>query len=301
MRINFDFTDLEAFLAVMESGSFHLAAERVNLSQSSVTRRVQKLETALDAPLFVRSTRDVRPTLAAKRLQQRAEAILDEARETTRALRDETALFAHQKAQSVTIAAIPTAISGLLAPAIAQFQAQVPRARLRVLDRAANEVTEAVTSGEADFGICSIALLDPVTEFEALFSDPMVLALPAGHALCARDVLTWAEVSEADLILPARGTGNRLLIDEALARTKLPLRWTFEVGRSTTALDLVAAGIGVAPLPRSAMTAAQGTAATWRPVVEPEITRPVGLLRRAGARDSTAAAALADELRNQAA
>mgnify|MGYP001813232112 CR=1 FL=1 len=47
MRINYDFGDLEAFLAVKETGSFHGAAERLNLSQSAITRRIQKLEEAL--------------------------------------------------------------------------------------------------------------------------------------------------------------------------------------------------------------------------------------------------------------
>ncbi|WP_029064993.1 LysR family transcriptional regulator, partial [Labrenzia sp. DG1229] len=83
MRINFDFNDLEAFLAVMETGSFHLAAERLNLSQSAITRRVQKLEDVLGSSLFERTTRAVRPTLAAKRLQARAEVMLEGARETT--------------------------------------------------------------------------------------------------------------------------------------------------------------------------------------------------------------------------
>ena len=102
MRINFDFTDLETFLTVMETGSFRLAGERLNLSQSSVTRRVQKLEHVLSSQLFERTTRDVRPTLAAKRLQQRAETILEEASETARAMQDESDIFTHQRAQNIT-------------------------------------------------------------------------------------------------------------------------------------------------------------------------------------------------------
>jgi len=290
MRINFDFTDLEAFLAVMETGSFHVASERLNLSQSSITRRVQKLETALRSTLFERTTRDVRPTLAAKRLQQRAEAILDEVKETARAMQDESAAFAHQRAQSVTVATIPTVVSGLIAPALRKFSDELPGARVRLRDLAANEVAEAVAAGEVDFGICSIPLLEPATEFELLFNDPMVLALNPEHKFCQRVEIAWTDLAGEGLILPAQGTGNRLLIDEALARTKLPLRWTYEVGRSTTALDLVAAGVGVAPLPLSAMEQRQGV--VWRQMKSPEISRPIGLLRRAGQRESAAAAAL---------
>lgn len=297
MRINFDFTDLEAFLAVKETGSFHHAAARLNLSQSSVTRRVQKLEEALGSVLFERTTREVRPTLAAKRLQLRAEAILEEARETTRAMRDETAAFVHQRAMTVTVATIPTVVSGLLAPAIQAFRAAEPRARVRVLDLGANEVAEAVAQGEADFGICSIPLLEPATEFERLFDEPMALALPAAHRLGSQERVAWADLDGEALILPARGTGNRLLIDEALAATRRPVRWTYEVGRTSTALELVAAGIGIAPVPRMAARAAD--AVVWRSLVDPEVSRPIGLLQRVGQADVPAAAALKTAIRER--
>ena len=96
MGINYDFGDLEAFLAVKETGSFHAAATRLNMSQSAITRRIQKLEDALDSRLYVRTTRAGKPTLAAKRLQARAEALLQDARETTEAMRDDSVAFAHQ-------------------------------------------------------------------------------------------------------------------------------------------------------------------------------------------------------------
>ena len=69
MRIDFDFLNLEAFLAVMYTGSFQSASGKLGVSKSAVTRRVQKLELALDVQLFVRTTREVKPTLAAKRLR----------------------------------------------------------------------------------------------------------------------------------------------------------------------------------------------------------------------------------------
>jgi len=104
MRSNFDFDDLEAFLSVKDTGSFHHVAQRLNLSQSAETRRIKNLEPALDTVVFERTTRAVKPTLAAKRLQARAEAILDAAQETTRAMRDDSAGFAHQKTAILTIA-----------------------------------------------------------------------------------------------------------------------------------------------------------------------------------------------------
>lgn len=286
MRINFDFTDLEAFLEVLETGSFHLASERLGLSQSSVTRRIQKLEAALDTALFHRTTRKVAPTLAGKRLKVRAEAILSETIETARALRDESSAYAHQLSQSLTIATIPTVVSGLIAPVLKRLHPDYPNARFRVLDFAANEVAEAVASGEANVGICSVPAFEPETNFEFLFDDPLVIALGARHELASRATLTWADLSETNVILPRRGTGNRMLIDDALARTGLPLVWKMEVSRTATALELVSAEVGVAPVPKSAIPDVGVSRLVVKSVISPLVARPIGILKRKGCRDS---------------
>lgn len=298
MHINYDFADLQAFLAVKETGSFHLASEKLNMSQSAITRRVQKLETALGSILFERTTRRVRPTLAAKRLQPRAEAILEDATETARAMRDESVAFAHQSSLVVTVATIPTVVTRLIPPALRAFRAAGHASRLRLLDFAANEVSEAVAQGDADFGICSIPTLEANTEFETLFEDRMVLALPVGHGLAAHDLVRWDHLEGQALILPARGTGNRMLIDEAVARARLALKWTFEAERSTTAMALVSGGSGIAVLPLSAVDGLHDPRITWRPLADPIIARPIGLLTRIGQTDTPETAALKGAVRS---
>ena len=286
MNINFDFSDLKAFLAVRETGSFHRAAERLNMSQSAVTRRKQKLETALDSVLFARTTRTVRPTLAAKRLQVWAEAILEDACEAAHAMRDESVAYAHQRNAIVTLAIVPTAISRLLTPVLRAFRAEGHAARLRLIDVAANEVAETVAQGEADFGVCSIPLVEPNTVFEPLFEEKIVLTTPRKHRLTRYDTVSWSQLQGETLIVPARGTGNRLLIDEAMAQARLQLTWTIEVQRSNTAVELVSEGCGVALLPRTALMDADAPTMTIRPFVGPELVRTVGLLSRTGQPDT---------------
>ena len=294
MRINFDFGDLEAFLAVKETGSFHAAAARLNLSQSAVTRRIQKLEEALGSQLFERSTRHLKPTLAAKRLHARAEAIVGDARETARAMRDESVAFVHQRGAVITLTTIPSVVGMLNAPAITAFRAAGHNARIRILDGSANAVAEAVASGEADFGLGSIPMLEPSTEFEPLFDDRIVLALALSHPRAGVGAVHLAEIADTPMIVPARGTGNRLLIDEAMARARTRLNWAFEVGRSSTALALVQDGMGAALLPRSAIGRAQVATCTLEAI---DIARPVGLLARFGQRDGAAVVAFKAALR----
>lgn len=297
MRINFDITDLEAFLAVKETGSFHSASKKLNLSQPAITRRIQKLEGALGTILFERTTRDVRPTLAAKRLQERAQAIVDDVFETARAMRDESTAFRYQRQSTVTVATIPTVISPILVPALRAVQADNSNLRFRLIDLAANEVAEAVALGEADVGICSIPLVEPSTEFEPLFTDPICLAIPPKHKLARPGPVSWSELDGETLILPARGTGNRLLIDDALASAEISVKWTFEVGRTSTAVDLVAGGVGVSPLPRLSLSSVPSGNVEMRSLVGPAVARPIGVLRRYGQGDRPETAALIAEIR----
>ena len=297
MRINFDLEDLEAFLAVKSTGSFHRAAENLALSQSAVTRRVQKLEAALDVVLFERTTRSVKPTLAAKRLEPRAEAILDDAVETSRAIRDESVAFAHQRNLVLTVATIPTAVPGIMPEALKAFRRAGQTARIRFLDLAANEVSEAVLSGDADFGISSMPTLDPGLKFEILFEDQMVLVMQVGHRLAGEPSVTLDQLGGEALILSARNTGNRVLIDDAIARAGSSLHWIYETERSTTALAIVAGGEGIALLPLSLVQSVSDKRIIWRRVSVPEITRPVGLLERTGQSQSAPVVELQTALR----
>lgn len=301
MHINFDFKDLELFLSVLETGSFQKAGERLGLSQPAVTRRIQKLETELESVLFERTTRHMHPTLAAKRLRVRAEAIMEDIRETSAALRDESVAYAHQRNAVVTVAAIPTVIGRLFPLSIRRLHAQGHGARIRILDGSANDVAEAVSQGEADFGVAFMPSEERRVDFEILFDDKIVLAFPADHPLAESDGVSWTELDRLALIMPARGTGNRLLIDDAMARARLPLNWTFEASRTTTSLDLVAGGAGVAVLPRSALMSRGSRHIRYHVMSEPEISRPIGLITRPGGKDRPVVSALLEAMRETSA
>lgn len=277
MSINYDFGDLEAFLAVKDTGSFHKAGAKLNLSQSAITRRIRKLEDALDSQLFVRTTRSVKPTLAAKRLQARAEALLEDARETSEAMRDESVAFAYQRNALITVAVIPTVIERILLPALQKLRDDGYSARVRILDVAANEVADAVAEGEADFGISSIPSLEATTQFEPLFEEQIVVALPQDHPLTDSHEIGWNDLREFSLILPSRGTGNRVLIDEALARARQKITWNFEALRTATSLEMVKNGLGAALIPESAMVGAE---VVGIPLKDASLKRSIGILRR---------------------
>ena len=282
MRINFEFSDLEAFLAVADLGSFQRAAAQLNVSQPALTRRIQRFEVSLGVRLFDRTTRSLKPTLAAKHLRGRAQAMVDDAAEAMLALKDETARFEHARNAIVTVALVPSATQRILIKALRTFRARGHGARIRILDRLANDVAEAVAQGDADFGISSIPALEPNLTFQALMDDRFVLAFRRDHPLAARTEIRWETLEDLPLIVAMKGAGNRMVLDEALAVARRTLRWSYEVRRSTTALSLAEAGLGVAVLPEAAVPDGPNTPVVSRPLTGPNVSRTIGLVRRSG-------------------
>lgn len=282
MRININLFDLEAFLTVADLRSFQRAADKLNVSQSAITRRIQKLENSLGVTFFERTTRSLKLTLAAKSFQQRARSILDDTDEALRVLRDETAHFEHQQNAIITIASIPTATQHIVPEAIKQFRKEGYTQRFNILDLFADEVVESVTHGDADFGISFMGMEEPGIIFEKIIDEQFVLVMQTTNPLHDKPSIPWSDIAEQPLIVPWKGTGNRLLIDNALARAKKNLHWTYQVKHSSTAIALVKAGIGVAVLPAAIAPPDANSKITTRPLIQPEVIRVLGIVRRSG-------------------
>ena len=131
-------------------------------------------------------------------------------------------------------------------------------------------------------------------EFKALAEDRFVAACRRDHPLAKARRVSWADLTAHDFISVSRSSGNRLLIDQALAGVaKRPLA-VFETQHVTTMLGLVEAGLGVAAVPAMAMPGADHPLLASVLLVEPVITRHIGLIRRRGRPLSPAAQQLYD-------
>ena len=274
--MNFESLDLKAFIAVADMGSFHRAAKALNLSQPALTRRIQKLEESLGVPLLERSTRHVALTMVGRDFIPKVRRLLDEFETSVLGIRD---LGARSRGQ-ISIASVPTAVFYFLPRAISRFSSAFPRIRIRILDISANEGLEAVARGEADFGINFIGASHPEIEFTPLAEDPFVVACRFDHPVASRQQVTWKELAAHRVITVGRTSGNRALIDNALAQHGLRLDWSYEVTHLSGSLGLVEAGLGVSVLPKLATPAADHPIIRTVPLVQPEIVRTIGIVRR---------------------
>lgn len=276
--MNFDLADLRAFVAVADLGSFRAAAAELHLSQPALSRRIYKLEEALGVRLFDRTTRSVNLTTVGREFSRKARELLNGLEESLLGIRD----VAERVTGEVTIACVPSAVRYFLPHVLKQYHEQYPRIVVRIVDEGADQVLSTVVRSEADFGLNYIGTQEPNVEFEPILKESFVVACRRDHPLARQRKVTWAELNAFDYMTVAKGSGNRLLLD--LAVTELPVRprWFCEVRHVSSLVSLVEAGLGVAAVPRLSMPASDHPLLVSVPLVDPAVTRTVGLIRRRG-------------------
>ncbi|MDQ7778033.1 MAG: LysR family transcriptional regulator [Paracoccus aminovorans] len=287
MRNNFEFLDLRAFLAVLDLASFSEAARQLNLSTPALSRRIKGLEEAVGAQLIERTTRRVAPTQIGRELAPLVRRLVDEFEESILSISE---LGGRHRAQ-VTLASVPTAAFYFLPRVIEAFNERFPGIRFRIMDLSANEGLDAVANGEAEFGINIIGATRDDLIFTPLLEDAFVLACRRDHAFAQAAALPWEALQGHPLIGVSKKSGNRAVLDHALAMSdrQLSLNWFYEVNHLSTSLGLVEAGLGVSVLPRLATPRREHPLIATVKLVEPVVTRSIGLVERRGARLSPSA------------
>src|SRR5689334_23602015 len=205
MRINYDIHDLQAFVAVAERASFRQAAGDLFLSQSALSRRIEKLEEGLGVKLFERTTRRVQLTNVGQTFLVNVRTALDGLEDAVLGVAD---LAAHRTG-SVTLATVPSAVWHFLPEVLSRFSARFPRIRVRIHDESAQDVLNLVLSGEADFGIDFTGAENPEIVFAPIYVERYVLAMRRDHRLARRKSLRWKETEGERYVSVAKSSGNR--------------------------------------------------------------------------------------------
>jgi DNA-binding transcriptional LysR family regulator len=260
---------MRALVALAKTGSFTLAADHLNLTQSALSGQIKELEQTLGVRVVERTTRKAQLSELGRELTPLFEKMLQD---LDRAMAD----IASRKAlkQGMVRIAAPQMLSCTLLPeAIAAYRARYPDVQVRLADSPVEQVSARVFSGEVDFGIGPER--DATTEIEAqpLFEMPFVVVFPAGHALEARERITWADINDFPFISLQGQFTERLLRDMHVSFRELSLSPYNEVTFMTTALAMVHARLGITVCLPYAEKMVQLYGLRMRQLVEPELTR----------------------------
>jgi len=283
--MNVTLRQLSAFVAVAETGSFTLAAERLFITQSALSGLIKELEASLGLRLFDRSTRRLRLSDTARELYPQIEKILHDLDGVVSEVGNLKAL----QRGSVRVAVPQLLACTLLPELMAGFRAQHPGVHLRLVDCAVESVMARVFSGEVDIGIGPERETNSDIAADQLFCMPFMAVMPPGHALARRRTLQWHDLSGQSLITLQGQFTDLLVSDVGEAARGLHKEAFMQVTFMTTALALVRAGLGITLCMPYARSLVEQFGLVMRPVGDPVVERSFWIFTRRGRALSPAA------------
>jgi LysR family hydrogen peroxide-inducible transcriptional activator len=285
-----DFRQLNALLAVADTGSFSAAARSLHTVQSNVSTHVARLERELDAVLVDRATGS---------LTEEGDAVAAHARliqHELEALVSDVASLHDEVAGSLRLGVIGTTARWLVPPLVVLMQERHPKVRLVVVDATTTSLVPQLTEGSLDLAVINYPPDHPDLEGEPLFDEDPMLVAPLDHPLARQSRLTLEDIVVHPLLLEPPGTAFRDHLDQQAAAAGLVLVPKAEIDGMRLLASLAFQGFGAAVLPASAAPGWIG--GDWKPIAIDGLEgRSVGIAWRRKGRLSAPARAVLDVIR----
>lgn len=284
---------LTYFLAVAERLNFSRAAEDLHVAQPAISQQIHALETELGVPLFERLGKRVALTEAGKALLPHARQILAAVEAARNEIRERGALARG----TVSLGSPPTVSTHLLPAKLTAFEHKYPGLDVTLRESGTETLMKLVKGGELDLAIVSTDFLPASVEAVPFWEEAYVLAVGSGHPLSGRAAVSMAELADEPFILFPEGYKLREVTLAACRRAGFDPRVALDGGAMQSALQFVAAGLGVALVPEMALMNTTNIHALQ--VADQALRRSLGLVWRKGHYLSPAARALREFLQEE--
>lgn len=291
--MNLTVNQLRTLALVAEARSFTRAAEVLHVSQSAVSRSIAESERALGVQLFARDTRSVQPTEVGGTVAQLAADIVAEFQVGMARIDNATTSVP----EGIRIAALPSVTATILPPVLVEFRRNYPATRIDVVAAHAASVSDLTADGSVDLGITDDGGLASALAFTELTADEFWCVFPPGHPFGRSTTVTWEQVASEPLVAFSTSSSVRSHTDHAFHQVGCSPISIIETTEIATAAGLVAAGLGV--MVATALLRPLTTFADLRRarLVEPMVSRRIGIVRRRNASTSGATELLVRSIR----
>jgi DNA-binding transcriptional LysR family regulator len=246
---------LQTFLAIVETHSFLQASRQCGLTQSTVSRQIQSLESDLQSSLFHRSNQ-AKLTVAGEKLLPHARKICDEWEQATQEIH---VLLAGEQPE-ICVAAIHSVCAYFLPPVLQQFCLQYPEVLLRVTALGSDRAMKVMRDGLIDVAIVMQNRLftgNTSLVMKELYSEPIEVLLASGHPLAKYAVIPWTELVQYPQVVFKDGYGMQRLVQEQFAKLGTKLQAVLELNTLDAFRGVVQQGQLIALLPHSALMTIQ--------------------------------------------
>ncbi|MGV1790417.1 LysR family transcriptional regulator [Rhizobium sp. A37_96] len=247
--------DLEAFVAVVETGSIVAAAARINLTQPGITRRVQNLEDSLGIALLDRQSKPLKPTAAGREAYEHGRRVL-------RSLDDLKA--GGMIGGEFRLGIMPYLSEAALSAPLDELRSQFPQLTLRIVTSWSPQLIEQVAHSQLD--AATVCLAEGVQPPDNVVGDVLGVhnvILVASPSLGVPKEPRLEELSRFPWIMNQSGCGFRAFIQHRFEAERLPFDVGVEAMSADLRMSLVARGLGIGVLTPAALADSR-----WRNAVE---------------------------------
>lgn len=248
MTMHFDFTDLQLVVNVATARSMTKGAERSFLSLPAASGRVKNLEQRLGTPIFFRSSQGVTLTPAGDAFLRHARIVMRQLEH----LRGEMQEFASGIKGLVKVCANTTAMNEFMPNILARYLAAHADVNIELHERLSHQVVKAVLDGAADIGITAAPPQDRGLEFLPYRSDRLVLVTREDHPLANEKSVDFEETLEYGFIGLSESSAIHAFLVQAAEELGRALRFRVEVSNFEAVCRMIAAGVGLGVIPRTA-------------------------------------------------
>lgn len=229
---------LRYFVVLAEHLNFTRAAERVHVTQSTLSHQIRQLEQELGCDLLVRSGRQVRLTAQGEAFLESARHALREVENGVRAVRTIDSVLTGE----LRIAATGTFCAYIIPACLPEFLLVQPHVSIDIREMSGQEIAHALLSDEVDFGISYEPENTPELMFEPLLNEEMVLVVNAEHAWAKRKFLRVAELHGQDLVLLPRSFSTRQMLERCFQMTNAQPRVVAQTNSIAPMIQMVRTG-----------------------------------------------------------
>lgn len=248
-----EFQQLRGFYYSARLGSLTKAAEKMSITQSAVSQQIKSLEAELGVKLFNRFGPRKDLTHDGKLFFQLITPLIQEIDSLKVTFED---LKGNQRGV-LTTAATTFMIMNHLPYVIKKFTKEYPHVRLTVLERRWNEIVSLTQSGEIDFGIAPLEKIPPNLNYIELKPIERVLITGMDHPLAKKNDLSLLDIAQYPMITYEKGLISRDEVDKVFEEVRLNVEVVMEATNAETIKRYVEMGIGIAIIPKSALSPAQ--------------------------------------------
>jgi DNA-binding transcriptional LysR family regulator len=241
---------LRYFVTVVRDGTFTKAAERLYITQPSLSEQIRKLETELGSPLFQRLGRRLALTSAGECFLPHAERVMFEVEQGRARVQEVRGLHRGR----LSIGVLPSAAAKLLPKFLAEFRHRHPGVEVSLREENdSREFEQMVHDGLLDLAIVRLPVRRRTDlEVEFLVREPMVMVAPPGHRLGDRRTIALAELANEPFVTMKPEHGLREMLQAFCRQAGFDPHVVFEAGQLGSLMGLVLAGVGITVVPRMA-------------------------------------------------